>query len=57
MRQEATANGGSRPAGATESATTALPADRDLAVVVAGWPVLPESVRADIVAAVRSARQ
>jgi hypothetical protein len=40
---------------ATESATSLLPDDRDLAVVVAAWPELPEAVRAGIVALAKAA--
>jgi len=55
LRQRATANGGRRPARGTESATSPLPDDPDLAVVVAAWPELPEAVRAGIVAMVKDA--
>jgi hypothetical protein len=56
LRQEATARGGQRPARATESATGQLSGNPELAVVVAAWPELPETVRAGIVAMVRAAR-
>ena len=55
LRQGATANGGSRPGYATESATRSLNDDPDLAVVVAAWPELPETIRAGIVAMVKAA--
>ena len=41
--------------GIRSSATGALPADPDLAAVVAAWDRLPEAVRAGIVAMVRAA--
>ena len=37
-----------RPVAATKSATDGLEADRDLAVVVAAWPNLADSVRAAV---------
>jgi hypothetical protein len=55
FRQVATANGGSRPPRATESATKPPPDDSDLAVVLAAWPNLPDTVRAGIVAMVKAA--
>jgi hypothetical protein len=55
LRQGATANGGTRPGYATESATNSLNDDPDLAVVVAAWPELPETIRAGIVAMVKAA--
>jgi hypothetical protein len=48
-------NGSSRPAGATERATNSLNDDPDLAVVVAAWSDLPESVRDRIVDVVKAA--
>ena len=51
-RKEATASVGSRPARATESATSLLNDDADLATVVAAWPGLPDTVRAGILAMV-----
>ncbi len=56
LRQEATVNGGSRPARATKSATSRSPHDLDLALLVAVWPELPETDRLMIVAIVRAAR-
>jgi hypothetical protein len=44
-----------RPLRATESATDALPADPDLAAVVAAWDRLPAAVKAGIVAMVQAA--
>jgi len=55
LRQEATANVGPRPVGATESATSPLPDDPELALIVAAWPELPEAFRAGIVAMVKAA--
>ena len=43
-----------RPARATKSATGPLLDDPDLAVVVAAWHELPETVRAEIVALVEA---
>ena len=54
FRQLTTANGGSRPPRATESATRIMAEYPDSAVVAAGWPQLPEAVRAGIVAMVKS---
>jgi hypothetical protein len=56
LRQGATADVGSRPAGATESATDPPLDDADLAIVVAAWPDLPKTVHAGIVAMVKAAR-
>jgi hypothetical protein len=55
LRQGATTNGNTRPGCATESATSSLNDDPDLAVVVAAWPELPVAVRAGIVAMVKAA--
>jgi hypothetical protein len=55
FRQEATADGRSRPGRATESATRPRSLDSDLAVVVAAWAELPASVRANILAMVNDA--
>jgi hypothetical protein len=54
LRQGATANGGTRPGYATESATSSLNDDPDLAVVVAAWSKLPEAVRDRIVAMIKA---
>jgi hypothetical protein len=52
----ATTSVGSRPAGATESATRAVFDDYDLATVVAAWPDLPDTVRARILAMVSACK-
>jgi hypothetical protein len=44
-----------RPLRATEGATGALPANPDLAAVVAAWDRLPAAVKAGIVAMVQAA--
>jgi hypothetical protein len=54
LRQVTTANGGSRPPRATESATNALSEDAGLAVVVVAWPKLPDTVRAGILATIKA---
>ena len=50
VRQEATGSGRSRPTRTTKSATGPVVDDLALAVVVAAWPDLPDSVRAGILA-------
>jgi hypothetical protein len=50
VRQIPTANGGTRPVRATESATNSVNDDPDLAFMVAAWPDLPDTVRAGILA-------
>jgi hypothetical protein len=47
-RQQAAASDMPRPVAATKSATDGSEADRDLAVVVAAWPNLADSVRAAV---------
>jgi hypothetical protein len=54
-RQQAASNAMPRPTGATKSATSPVPDDRDLAVVLAAWPELPEAIRAGIAAMVKAA--
>jgi hypothetical protein len=56
FRQGATANAGSRPRRATESATKLLNNDPALAVVMAAWPELPDSVKAEVVAMIKVVR-
>jgi hypothetical protein len=56
LRQGTSASGGSRPARATESATSWVTDDSDLADVVAAWAELPRTVRAGILAMVKAAR-
>jgi hypothetical protein len=57
FRQGTTANVGPRPVRATKNATNSLPDDRDLAVVLAAWPELSDTVRAGIVAMVKASRR
>ncbi len=47
-RQQAASSDMPRPVAATKSATYGSEADRDLAVVVAAWPNLADSVRAAV---------
>ena len=56
-RQHPTGTAPSRPPTATQNATRLLPADADLAAVVAAWPTLPEPIRAGILAMVRAASE
>jgi hypothetical protein len=56
FRQDATASGGSRPAGATERATRPVFDDHDLATDVAARPDLPDTVRAGILAMVSACK-
>jgi hypothetical protein len=51
-RQQASAR---VPRALPKGATSLLPDDRDLAVVLAAWPELPEAVRASIVAMIKAA--
>ena len=44
-----------RPPRATKSATSPLLGDSDLAFVMAAWPQLPETVRAEVLATVKAA--
>jgi hypothetical protein len=57
LGQVTTADGGSRPGRATESATRLMAEYPDLAVVLAAWPELSEAVRAGIVLIASAAQQ
>jgi hypothetical protein len=54
-RQKTTQADQKRPLTATENATRLLPADPDLAAVLAAWSRLPEAVRASILMLVKAA--
>ena len=54
LRQEASANGGLRPARATESATRPQETDPDLAAIIAAWPGVPDAVRALVVKMIKA---
>ncbi len=55
VRQHAAVNAPIRPLTATENATGLVPTNPGLATVIAAWDQLPESLRAGIVAMVKSA--
>ena len=55
-RQDTTDSSSIRPLTATQNATRLLPDDPGLATVVDAWPVLPEAIKAGIVAMVRASR-